>query len=227
MDKKRFLQIGNSSTSVFSPRQVPNLAAWYVAGVGQTNVSGACSAWADQSGNGRTLSQGTAANRPAIQTDGSLLFDGTNDYMETATFAVSQPFTIYLVFKQITYTDLDTIYDSLGVSYTALYQRAPSPNITMYCTADGPVTSTLPVGTLGLHRAFFNGAASTAQLNDTAVTTGNPGATAMDGITLGARNDLANFANIQVWEYILISGLISTSDDYNIKVYLKNKYGIF
>lgn len=42
----------------------------------------------DKSGNGYHLSQGTAGGRPLWQSDGSLLFDGTDDYLELA----SQPF---------------------------------------------------------------------------------------------------------------------------------------
>lgn len=200
--------------------------AWYMAGVGQTNVSGACSVWADQSGNSRNLTQGTGANRPAIQSDGSLIFDGTDDYMESPAFALPQPFTIYLVLQQISYTDLDTIYDSLATSFTALYQRAPSPNINMFCVADGPSITTLSVGTTGVHTAVFNGASSLAQLNNGTAATGNPGATAMDGLTLGARNDLANFANVRVWEMIVRTGADSAAARKYFVDYLRAKYQV-
>jgi len=52
------------------------LAAWD-ARVGVTNVSGACSAWADQSGNGWHASQSTAGKRPVVSSTAgfpSLLF---------------------------------------------------------------------------------------------------------------------------------------------------------
>ena len=97
-----------------------NLLAAYDARVGVTDVSGACSAWADQSGNGFHATQGTAGNRPMISTaDGfpSLLFDGTNDRLNTpAITATTGVKTIYAVTKP---TSLPAGYASVfGLSAT-------------------------------------------------------------------------------------------------------------
>jgi len=73
---------GRYSTRLTLP--TTNLLAAWDARVGVTNVSGACSAWADQSGNGWNASQGTAGSRPTITTTGgfpSLLFDGTSHWL--------------------------------------------------------------------------------------------------------------------------------------------------
>lgn len=202
-------------------------AAWYRAGVGQTDAgSGACSVWADQSGSGRDLLQGTGANRPTIQADGSLLFDGTAQFMKTGAFALSQPFTIYIVFNQISYTDGDTIYDARATSFVALYQQAPSPGVDMFAGATGPRITALNTGVRGIHTGVWNGASSVAQLNSGAEVTGNPGATALDGLSLGVRNDLAGHSNIQVWEFILRSGADDAATRLKFQQYLKNRYGI-
>lgn len=78
-----------------------NLLAAWDARVGVTNVSGACSAWADQSGNGWHALQGTAGQRPAISTSGgtpSLRFNGTNHWLSVASIAASAGTkTIYAV----------------------------------------------------------------------------------------------------------------------------------
>ena len=78
-----------------------NLLAAYDARVGVTNVAGACSAWADQSGNGWNASQGTAGARPAISSTGgfaSLLFDGTSDFLNIAGItAAAGTKTVYAV----------------------------------------------------------------------------------------------------------------------------------
>lgn len=103
------------------------LAAWD-ARVGVTNVSGACSAWADQSGNGWHASQGTAGNRPSISTaDGyaSLLFNGTNSSLQvpsiTATAGVR---TVYAVIKPTTLRGLfDTQTGRLFVGATGDLHR--------------------------------------------------------------------------------------------------------
>jgi len=75
------------------------LAAWD-ARAGVTNVSGACSAWADQSGNGFHGTQATAANRPTISTSGgtpSLLFDGTNDNLLSLATSAAGVHSVYAV----------------------------------------------------------------------------------------------------------------------------------
>ncbi len=68
------------------------LLLWVRADEGVTTVSGAVSAWADQSGNQHDLSQGTGTNRPLLVNSGdrminfnpSLDFDGSNDLLEDA-----------------------------------------------------------------------------------------------------------------------------------------------
>lgn len=107
------------------------LAAWD-ARVGVTNVSGACSAWADQSGNGWHASQGTAGNRPSISTaDGyaSLLFNGTNSSLKVPSITASAGVrTVYAVVKP---TTLRGIFDTQtgrllagGVSTYRLFDTA-------------------------------------------------------------------------------------------------------
>jgi len=77
-----------------------NLIAAYDARVGVTDVSGACSAWADQSGNGWHATQGTAGQRPTISSSGgtpSLLFDGTNDNLLSLATSAAGVHSVYAV----------------------------------------------------------------------------------------------------------------------------------
>jgi len=96
---------GRYSTRLTLP--TTNLLAAYDARVGVTNVSGACSAWADQSGNGFHGTQGTAANRPLISSTGgfaSLLFDGGNDSIDVSTLsATAGTKTLYAVVNPTTF----------------------------------------------------------------------------------------------------------------------------
>ena len=117
-DHTRWLGVHRVSSRLTLP--TANLLAAYDARVGVTNVSGACSAWADQSGNGFHAVQGTAGNRPTISTaDGfpSLLFDGSNDRLNTpAITATTGVKTIYAVTKP---TSLPAGYASVfGLSAT-------------------------------------------------------------------------------------------------------------
>jgi len=77
-----------------------NLLAAWDARAGVTNISGACSAWADQSGNGFHATQATPPNRPTISTSGgtpSLLFDGTNDNLLSLATSAAGVHTVYAV----------------------------------------------------------------------------------------------------------------------------------
>lgn len=69
------------------------LFAWYDAqdAASITQSSGAVSQWTDKSGNGNNATQGTAGNKPSYSATGwngtkpGITFDGTNDYLTTAT----------------------------------------------------------------------------------------------------------------------------------------------
>jgi hypothetical protein len=75
----------------FQPNQVANLAAWFRLGVGITETGQGVSQWDDQSGNGRHLKQGTDGARPSKQSDGSILFNGSDEFLKCDAFTFSQP----------------------------------------------------------------------------------------------------------------------------------------
>lgn len=99
---RAIMAAAGSSAPVLTLPTANLLAAWD-ARAGVTNVSGACSAWADQSGNGFHATQGTAGARPLITTsDGyaSLRFDGTADWLNaTGMTATAGTKTVYAVIK--------------------------------------------------------------------------------------------------------------------------------
>ena len=93
----------------FSPKQIPNLSAWYDASVAAniSNFGTNVAAVADESGNGNTLAQSTSALEPTYSASGinglgSLAFNGkqylltsgamsTSLYNESTTFFVASP----------------------------------------------------------------------------------------------------------------------------------------
>ena len=68
----------------FRPQNLPNLAVWGRFNIGITVVGAGVDTWADQSGNGRDLLQTTDTNRPSKESDGSILFDGVDNTLKTA-----------------------------------------------------------------------------------------------------------------------------------------------
>ncbi len=136
-DHARWLGVHRVSSRLTLP--TANLLAAYDARVGVTDVSGACSAWADQSGNGFHATQGTAYSRPTITTsDGyaSLMFNGTNNYLiNTGITAASGPKTVYAVLKPGTQSGYGAIHNS-GTPFILLGLRSTSGNFHGVDTAD-------------------------------------------------------------------------------------------
>ncbi len=173
-------------------------AAWYRYGVGITVATGV-SAWADQSGNGRNLTQGTAGFQPALQGDNSILFDGVDDTMFVA-FTLNQPTTWYGLIQQVSWTSSDGIWTGAGGTNLVL-QSVASPQIRMTGGTALANSSDLAVGVYGVVTNVFNGASSVLQVNNNAPITGDAGLGNAGGIILCQNG--AGFGNIQVKEVIL------------------------
>lgn len=181
-----------------------NRAAWYRFNRGITaDGAGLVSQWDDASGNDRHLLQATLANRPTQQSDGSILFDGVDKFMNV-TVTLAQPVTLYILFKQVTFTDLDYIFsgDSGGFHFR---QNAPSPGVSIYAGVADIRTNDLILDTYGIATIVFNGASSILTINNNIATTGNAGASGATLFSLGVDNGGTSYSNIQVKEILIYS----------------------
>lgn len=200
-----------------------SLAAWYRKGVGFTTATGV-SQWADQSGNGRHLAQATGSKQPALQGDGTLLFDGSADAL-TVAFSNPAPFTVYLRMKQVTWTLNDYVFDSMVANRAAMRQQTATPALSLFAQGVNAAENTaLAVDTWGSVAAVFNGASSVLQINST-TTTGDPGsAAASDGFTLGASGGgLGQFSNIQVAEVAIYAAAHNATERSLMMAYFDTK----
>lgn len=112
----------------FTPADLPGLAAWYKADAGITTVSSAVSVWADQSGNGRDVTQGVAANRPAYGSEtlngiDVLTFDGS-DWLNAAAvstfnFLHQGDSTVFVVARTGNVANPDASYSFIGSNGTS------------------------------------------------------------------------------------------------------------
>ncbi len=189
----------------FLPSSLPNLELWTRFNQGITVTGSGVSQWDDQSGNGNHLLQGTDANRPSEEVDGSILFNGTAHFLKAAAFTLVQPETIYILGKQVTWTADDRWIDGNANNTGVLQQAAPSPEIRIFAGAFlGNISLTLD--TDGIITSVFNSTSSVIQLNNDSPVTGDAGAANMGGFILGARGDgTTNFSNIQVKEALIYS----------------------
>lgn len=184
-----------------------NPAAWFRRGIGITSALGAVSNWANQSSHGaaRDAKQATGSAQPALQPDGTILFDGTGDFLKCDAFTLVQPETVYLRMKQVTWTNVEAFFDGNALNGGQVQQITATPQIQMSAGTGVAANGNLAVDTWGSVCAVFNGASSLLQIDSTTPTAGNAGAGDMGGLTLGARGANNLFSNIQVSEVIIFA----------------------
>lgn len=195
--------IGGTAVSSSPSCITSNLAAAYLFNTGITVTGSGVSSWADQSGNGRNLLQGTDTNRPAKQSDGSILFDGVDNFLTTGAFTLNQPETVYLLAKQITWSLNEVIFDGFGGNRMALIQSATTPNVRINAGSGTSENTALTLDTYAAIGGVFNGASSSLTINTTTVT-GNVGAGNGGGFILGSGDGFGH-SNIQVKTALIYS----------------------
>lgn len=199
-------------------------AAWFRNQQGITQAGGFVSQWDDQSGNGRHLLQATGTNQPSLQADGSILFDGVDNFLKCAAFTLNQPETVYILVNQVTWTGNDIIFDGDADGGGQLFQRTVTPTIALFAGTSSANNTGLAVGTYGAVVAVFNGASSLLQVNNGTPSTGDAGANNLSGFTLGSNG--VTFSNIQVKEAILFPSAHSATTRAQVIQYLATVGGI-
>lgn len=203
-----------------------NPAAWFRFQQGITQAGGLVSQWSDQSGNNRHLLQATGTNQPALQSDGSILFDGVDNFMQCNAFTLNQPETIYILCSQVSWTAGDCLCDGTTANSGLIRQGASGANLQIFAGSLAAENSTNVVGTYQVLSAVYNGASSVLQVNNLTPTTGNPGAANMGGYTIGAVATPASYGNVQVKESIVFASAHDASTRAAVVSYLAQVGGI-
>jgi hypothetical protein len=179
------------------------LAAWYRYNTGITSAGGTVSAWANQTG-GEALVQATPGNRPTLESDGTILFNGVDQFLKTAPFTLNQPTTVYFLGRAITWTNNDVFFDGNTNGSGKVDQRTSSPNLRLFAGTTGFTENTaMTLGTYFPVAAVINGASSLLQVGSQ-TQTGNAGANNMGGFKLGVNGDeITGWSNIQVKEVLI------------------------
>jgi predicted GH43/DUF377 family glycosyl hydrolase len=136
------------------------------------------------------------AKRPKFGT-----FDGVVQFMRTPLIAdFVQPEFLYIVFRQLSWTDGEPVIDG-NTNYSLLLRQASggsTPELEVYA-GESSAKKTLPINSFGIVRILVNGANSIFQLNADAAWTGNLGASHAGGLAVG-RFAVATtkFGNIEI-----------------------------
>ena len=230
------------SATLASAIEAADFATWYRADLGITLNGSTISAWADQSGNGRTASQATAANQPTYVSNGSVgslpcaRFAGSHSLTTAASFIIQQ-FDMWVP-QQFTGTagaaaqhgnngiNGHYLYGSTGA--TTAVQRssvATNRNLTTNWATDGVTRAVRQSfrGTNASNVVYFSGVAqSMVEQNNADPGTGD---SASNALTIGSL--VANTFGVtgDIPEVILVnnpSGTITAKVD----AYISARYGL-
>lgn len=202
-------------------------AAWFMRGVGQTVTGSGVSQWDDVSGNARHLLQGTDAARPALQADGSVLFNGTSHFLKCDAFTLNQPAWVTLVMRQVTWTSGDVLFDGDGVAGGACQQTTSTPRISISAGSSAAEIATVTLNVKAVVAAVFNGGSSRLVRNLDVASSGNAGTNNMGGFTLGAiGGGAAAWSNIEVHEVVIIPIAPSTAQRERVVRGLMARHGV-
>lgn len=214
----------------FNPNFDGNLLAWYD---GDTLATDPANTWSDRSTNNFDL---TLFNAPsiinnAINGHDALRFDGINQYGQNidAGFIRNQPQTVYVVFKEITWTIFDTVFNGTGVAnQQALYQETITPQLNMFAGNSAPISNpNFVLNTYNIMTCLYNGANSEIRTNNNAAIVGNSGLQNAVGLTIGARYDGTNFYLNGEIAYIILRSNADTTATQNIFInFLKNRFAL-
>jgi len=225
--------------SGFNPKSISGLAAWYDASVSSSiTIQTGVQKWADLSGNGRDLIQDTTNNQPAhnsVTLNGkpTVTFDGTNDFLRTASFTLNQPYTYFFVFRYESSATGGRVLDAgtQGVARSGEFIRIDVNNVWLFA---GSILgfNTFPTGQMeafNIWDAEFNGASSVVRYRkNVASASGNAGSNNGSRLTMAANGNTTagEFSPLSVAEALVFSRVLAVSEADKIRAYLGKKYNL-
>jgi hypothetical protein len=214
----------------FNPRiyDSGNLIALYDGDIGATP-----GAWNDSKGFAPVFNL-TLFNAPgiilaAINGHTAVRFNGINQYgfNNNALFLTTQPYTIYLVYKTITWVFNSEIFEDGNVANAkALIMSPASPQLRFFC---GAILNPNPIPVINNYEILTmvaNGANSEIRTNNNVAVIGNAGASNGRGLVIAASKAPANFSNIEISYIIIRNGADNTATQNLFINYLKNRFAL-
>lgn len=195
--------------------------------------------WTDEGSGGNDLTQ-AGSSRPTFESAGfngnaSVLFDGVDDYMQTAAYssAVSQPTTIVLMGEVISTTDTEDeyLFDGLGSDRQLLVSDRSTRNAVVVYAGSARDTD-LPPGELegvqAVIAAIFNGGSSDFLLNNVSEFSGSsPGTDPLGGLTLAARIDgtgSESTGHLRLVEVLIYDRALNSTELTDLQDYFESTY---
>lgn len=156
-----------------------------------------------------------------------VLFDGADDYLKSATFALAQPESVYCVAQQITWTSNDKVYDGYSVTERmALLQSfgGASPEVSTFAgTTAGPYLG-WEVKTTASVFALFNGANGLFRVNAGTASAASTNTQSANGFTLGAAHGGTAPGHMLISEIVIFPTAHDTWQQLRMVAYLARKW---
>lgn len=211
------------------PDDIANLAVWLKADALSLSNADPVASWTDSSGNARHATQGTAGARPTYRTNvlngkPVVRFDGVDDRLACATFALAQPFTRVSVMARTGNAGAVVYYfDGDTVNTAGLYKSATDE---WHLFAGADLADGAANTSFHILVGVFNGASSNLRVDSGAGTTGNAGAGSPNGLTVGSAAGGLVPGACDVAEVAVYSRALTTAELNRIGAYLAGKYGV-
>lgn len=198
--------------------------AWYistdVASITKGAVDSIVSDWDDTLNSGNDLGVVQAWYGPKWYGPDGMVFDGDDDFMTTGVLVLNQPTTVYIVIKQISWTNGDYLFHGGTWGSLGCFTTSSSPIIlTDFTTNNANCT----VGSFHILTLEVDGASTTFEVDETGQDTGDAESNELDGFVVAGINTPQEIA---VKEVIIREVIDNATDKALIYDYLSNKYGI-
>jgi len=220
----------------FLPPQVGNLLIWQRADMGITLSGSNVSGWADQSGNGYNLTQGTPARRPVYNSTDAAY--GSQATIQCAASAVqymvnsgapssAQPFTTIIVGESTSGAGQQQFFGDGGTNTTGPFWTGSA---WAYYAGVASVVSSNVSRAPHVFAVVFNGASSALYIDgsQTAIANGSAGANGFGSappLIVGS-DGVAEHLNGKIAEFLVYSAALTPSQRKSIFTYLGARYGI-
>ena len=245
------LPVNMERRRTFNPSRIDGLQLWLDASNGLFDATSggnpvatdgsSVARWEDRSGNSRDASQATSANRPILKTAvqngrNGIRFDGSNDFMATASFAHSVPLTLFLVCKRLSNTgsqsDFNRLIEHGSNNGVAIITRTGGNIEYQYSTSEPRNSGVNPTTDTKVYELFVDSSAPrniTFRVNNanqtTTARTGSP-ATPLP-FNLAQFGGGSYNANVEIYELCYYNIKIADTDRDNVRNYLNSKWGVY
>lgn len=196
--------------------------------------------WFDQSGAGRHYTQATAAAQPAYTASdatcgnrGTILFDGSDDNINCASFALPAPGTtptyIGMIIKQVSWTSADRIVSQdSGTDALIVRQTSASPRLDLFNASGANQNAIATLNTWRFVEAYFSASvADYLTISGTVVTGASAGSnTPSAGRNIGGINPgTPRYGNFHIAEIFYCNADVTAGERTSLASYITDWYG--